>query len=586
MKPIYTEYENWGPMITELPPRSRLFPLIPVGIGTGQSESLTSYIIRLAETHCLYVTTLYSLILHPAVRAEIENQSSEETRAVLKWAHGITRNGHTWNGVSEVASCHARAIERLTGVKDLHLLTWLPWEAALSHHLRQRRAWCPACFSQWRNEGQTIYEPLLWTLQIVKICPIHHCPLVEVCPCCGQENQLLNNKSRAGYCSYCRQRLSDLGEDRLPSQHQAENEQLRVAQSAAEMIGRAPDLANPPSKTLIQQNLRDLINHLGGNCKAFGEVIGRRHNVICSWRDGKHVPRLETLMEICHRLNLSIVDFLTVPIEMNGHQSKMKELFFRGLNFSKRHKLQGKRASGASPAPQTLPKKKGVSQIRQLLERELDKEYPRSADALAREAGYKSAAMIYKSFSDLFRTIIAKRKEYRAGAHERRRQVVAEALKEIPMPTMKEIAARLRFRAPDYLYPLFPDECRALSQRRAQERESRLAEMETHLRAALSEEPPRPLRHVAASHGYGLCEVYGNHNELCLAISARYAAYQKEETVRRRLALKEWIRQIAVDIQPSEISQSANQIKPLAPDLRLSTIKRVLREIEREKPEE
>jgi TniQ protein len=213
MKQIYTEYEHWEPIITELPPRSHLFPLIPVGIGTGQSESLTSYIMRLAEAHCLYVTTLYSLILHPAVRTEIENPNSEETHAVLKWAHGITRNGHTWNGASEVASCHARAIERLTGVRDLHLLTWLPWESTLSHHLRQRRAWCPACFSQWRNEGLTIYEPLLWTLQIVKICPIHHCSLVEVCPCCGQENKLLNNKSRAGYCSYCRQRLSDLSED-------------------------------------------------------------------------------------------------------------------------------------------------------------------------------------------------------------------------------------------------------------------------------------------------------------------------------------------------------------------------------------
>lgn len=115
------------------------------------------------------------------------------------------------------------------------------------------------------------------------------------------------------------------------------------------MIGRAPDLPGPPSKTLIQQNLRNLINYLGGNCKAFGEAIGRHHTIVCSWRDGYNVPRLETVMEICHRLNLSIVDFLTVPIEMNGDQSEMKELFFRGLNFSNRHRrglreLQGKPA--------------------------------------------------------------------------------------------------------------------------------------------------------------------------------------------------------------------------------------------------
>src|SRR5262249_51898054 len=98
MKPIYTEYEYWEPVITEIPPRSRLFPLIPRGIGTGQAESLTSYIMRLAKAHCLYVTTLYSQLLHPAVRAGAEKQGSEQSRIALKGGHGITRSGHTWNG--------------------------------------------------------------------------------------------------------------------------------------------------------------------------------------------------------------------------------------------------------------------------------------------------------------------------------------------------------------------------------------------------------------------------------------------------------------------------------------------------------
>jgi hypothetical protein len=108
--------------------------------------------------------------------------------------------------------------------------------------------------------------------------------------------------------------------------------------------------------------------------------------------------------------------------------------------------------------------------------------------------------------------------------------------------------------------------------------------METNLRAALSDEPPRPLRQVAASHGYSLYEIYNNHHQACLAISARYAAYRKEETPRRRFALKERVRQIAVDFQQDGINPSADQINPLAPDLRLSTIKRILREIEGEEP--
>ncbi|MGH7146876.1 MAG: TniQ family protein [Pyrinomonadaceae bacterium] len=595
MKPIYTEYEHWEPVVTELPPRSRLFPLVPVGIGTGQAESLTSYVMRLAEAHCLYVTTLYSLLLQPAVRAEAENQGPERSRIVLKGRHGITHSGHTWNGVSGVASCHVRALERLTGMTRLHLLTWLPWEAALSHHLRQHRAWCPACFGQWRNEGQTIYEPLLWTLQIVRVCPIHHCSLVEVCPCCQRENKLLSNHARAGYCSRCRQRLNDVSEDRLPARHQTETEQLRIAESAAEMIARAPDLPRSPSKTLITQNLRDLINYLGGNCKAFGEAIGRYHTVVFSWRDGRTIPRLETLMEICHRLHLPIVDFLTAPIEMKRDKSEMKELFFQNLSGRNRQKTDAGESRGRQavdslltqqPPIRTLPKENKDRRMRRLLERELSEECPRSPSALAKEAGYRSDSVAERKSPKLWWAVIAKRKEYKGEQDrkllERGRRVIADALNEVPMPMMKEIAARVGITTAEELYRRFPNECRALSQRRAQLWESWQVEMETNLRAALRDEPPRPLRHVAASYGYGLCAIYDNHHEVCLAISARYAAYRKEETPRRRLALKERIRQIVVDLQRGGNNPSADQIKPLAPDLQLSTIKRILREIDRE----
>ncbi|MGE0129309.1 MAG: hypothetical protein AB7U82_14630 [Blastocatellales bacterium] len=109
--------------------------------------------------------------------------------------------------------------------------------------------------------------------------------------------------------------------------------------------------------------------------------------------------------------------------------------------------------------------------------------------------------------------------------------------------------------------------------------------MGKNLRAALRDKPPRPLRQVAASYGYSLCEIYDHHREICLAISGRYAAYQKEETPRRRIALEQRIRQIAVDCQEDGINATAERIKPLVPDLRLSTIKRILREIEREGPE-
>ena len=48
-----------------MPPRSRLYPLVPVGVGTPYTESLTSYITRLADAHCVTTKVLVLRELFP-----------------------------------------------------------------------------------------------------------------------------------------------------------------------------------------------------------------------------------------------------------------------------------------------------------------------------------------------------------------------------------------------------------------------------------------------------------------------------------------------------------------------------------------
>ena len=54
MEPKET-YGVWETQVFELPERSRLYSLSPVGIGTPQVESLSGYIARLAEAHVLSI---------------------------------------------------------------------------------------------------------------------------------------------------------------------------------------------------------------------------------------------------------------------------------------------------------------------------------------------------------------------------------------------------------------------------------------------------------------------------------------------------------------------------------------------------
>lgn len=51
-------FESWDCTPTVLPPRSRLYALEPIGVGTPFVESLSSYVIRLADAHAVSVGDL------------------------------------------------------------------------------------------------------------------------------------------------------------------------------------------------------------------------------------------------------------------------------------------------------------------------------------------------------------------------------------------------------------------------------------------------------------------------------------------------------------------------------------------------
>ena len=58
-------YDLWSLALPTLPPRSRLYSLAPMGIGTSQVESLTSYVMRLAEAHAVSPGTLIRQEIFP-----------------------------------------------------------------------------------------------------------------------------------------------------------------------------------------------------------------------------------------------------------------------------------------------------------------------------------------------------------------------------------------------------------------------------------------------------------------------------------------------------------------------------------------
>src|SRR3982074_3360598 len=60
-------FEVWAPALEAPPPRSRLYSLEPIGIGTPEVESLSSYLNRLAQAHCVTVSALIAHELLPHI---------------------------------------------------------------------------------------------------------------------------------------------------------------------------------------------------------------------------------------------------------------------------------------------------------------------------------------------------------------------------------------------------------------------------------------------------------------------------------------------------------------------------------------
>ena len=64
-------YEEWVVTLPPMPQPSTLYPLDPIGIGTPFVESMTSYIARLAEAHCVFPGVLMRKVIAPFAESHL-----------------------------------------------------------------------------------------------------------------------------------------------------------------------------------------------------------------------------------------------------------------------------------------------------------------------------------------------------------------------------------------------------------------------------------------------------------------------------------------------------------------------------------
>jgi len=236
---VPTAYERWDITPPDRPPRSRLYPLEAIGVGTPLVESLAGYVARLAEAHCVSTGTLYS--------KEIDALTGKGNIFTFRLGTEGGYSIHTINGRGTVAADFVRALESLTHRRDLRYLTLLPWAEVFpvqGGFQRRARAWCPHCLRTWRTDAKALYEPLLWTLKPVTFCALHRRPLCFLCPSCKRHNGTLDCRTRSGHCSRCGQWLAPTTSDVLSDKLALINDDLVwgdwVVTELGELLAAAP----------------------------------------------------------------------------------------------------------------------------------------------------------------------------------------------------------------------------------------------------------------------------------------------------------------------------------------------------------
>ena len=517
-------FERWDSAEPVRAAPSLLYALTPRGLGTPYVESLSSYVMRLAEAH---VVSVWRLILH--VRSQV--CSDRLSRPSMRYAYPA-------NGLGKGAEILRQSFEAATGRSDLRPLTLSALQGSVSKPdiFRTTEAWCPGCLEQWRTEGVPVYSPLLWAVRVVAVCPVHASPLVDRCPHCHSQFTPFRAGARPGYCSICLQWLGTLD---LPPSEDSLDEQaynLWTSTGVGQVLAALPALQRiEPHVELIRNLQRCLEQSEGASREYLANLAGAVGCAFNHWVSGRRMPTLDHLCRLSHRLKLPLLAlFMGVPAQWRGPE---------------RHRAQVDSRSGTCWAQPAIER----NELRRILTECLSEEPPPSVAEIARRLEFRCDETLKLREPDLCRQIVARRRASGTAVNSARplyeiceayrlEDILRGHLAQQSPLSLKEIASKLGYKAPHAIRTRFPELCRAITAKRKQQPLRRREELRPALEAARTESPPPSLMQIARRLGFSSEAVLLTaYPEMCASHRQWRRAWFEEQRGHLRVAIREWI---------------------------------------------
>jgi hypothetical protein len=202
--------------------------------------------------------------------------------------------------------------------------------------------------------------------------------------------------------------------------------------------------------------------------------------------------------------------------------------------------------------------------VKEVLEEHLasDKAVP-ALDRIATTLGYAIDQSLRKKFPDLCRALsarIAEQKRTRVAAIE---SALEHALRETPPPSLRQMAERLGFSAACVLKARAPDLYEKLKEQRLSYEEACRVELRDKLEAVLLEDPPPSLKSVYSRLGVTESILNTRFPALRRGIGLRHVQYQKRQAQARRDAVHAEVRGIVQMLHAQNICPSVPRVTSL-----------------------
>ncbi len=262
-------------------------------------EGLLSWVVGLAQTHCLGPRTL---VKHLVDQSDVHSDLWSD-------AAFFERHCGTVNGLGRYARMMLELVRKTSSTKTrgmtlLGLAHLLPanGEGLLTKNPR----WCHACLCGQARYGQRPHHPLVWSLEHYRCCHVHRASMSEHCPACGATQGFLPVYPSLLHCGACGESLiAGPPGDYCPQEPEIRDFELWCANAMADLVARIPNLQMDGSLQQMRTNLQGIANRLTrGNRKELCEAIGLQPRAINGWMGKEERPSLALLLRLCYGVGL------------------------------------------------------------------------------------------------------------------------------------------------------------------------------------------------------------------------------------------------------------------------------------------